>query len=76
MAEGARGVWTAAGDAHWSVGGDRVAKIMSEATKMKLGERLGVADIARREGWGGVPARQCGNLVREAIRLAEQELRR
>jgi small acid-soluble spore protein F (minor alpha/beta-type SASP) len=49
---------------------------MSEATKMKLGERLGVAELVRREGWGEVPARQCGNLVREAIRLAEQELRR
>ncbi|MCL5012530.1 MAG: hypothetical protein M1493_00830 [Firmicutes bacterium] len=52
-----------------------MAKILSEATKMKLGERLGVDDIVRREGWGGVPARECGNLVREAIRLAEEELR-
>lgn len=43
---------------------------------MKLGERLGVADIARTEGWGGVPARECGNLVREAIRLAEEQLSR
>ena len=41
---------------------------------MKLGERLGVAEIAREEGWGGVPARQCGNLVRAAIRLAEEAL--
>ncbi|OLZ10563.1 hypothetical protein BFX06_14395 [Sulfobacillus thermosulfidooxidans] len=55
-------------------GGGILAKILSEATKMKLGERLGVDDIVRREGWGGVPARQCGNLVREAIRLAEEEL--
>lgn len=53
-----------------------LAKLMSEATKLKLGERLGVADIARKEGWGGVPARECGNLVREAIRLAEEQLRR
>ncbi|MCL4318570.1 MAG: hypothetical protein M1596_01535 [Firmicutes bacterium] len=51
-----------------------MAKILSEATKIKLGERLGVDDIVRREGWGGVPARDCGNLVREAIRLAEEEL--
>ncbi|PSR30659.1 MAG: hypothetical protein C7B43_05040 [Sulfobacillus benefaciens] len=56
-------------------GGGILAKILSEATKMKLGERLGVDDIVRREGWGGVPARECGNLVREAIRLAEEELR-
>jgi len=53
-----------------------MGKLMSEETKMKLGERLGVSDIVRQEGWGGVPARQCGNLVREAIRLAEEELTR
>lgn len=53
-----------------------LAKLMSEETKMKLGERLGVAEIAREEGWGGVPARQCGNLVREAIKMAEEELSR
>ncbi len=52
-----------------------LAKLMSDATKMKLGERLGVADIVRKEGWGGVPARECGNLVREAIRLAEEQLK-
>ena len=52
-----------------------LAKLMSDATKMKLGEQLGVADIVRKEGWGGVPARQCGNLVREAIRLAEEQLK-
>ncbi len=59
---------------HSSRGVVSMAKLMSEETKMKLGERLGVDDIVRQEGWGGVPARQCGNLVREAIRLAEEEL--
>ncbi|NMP22845.1 hypothetical protein HIJ39_10845 [Sulfobacillus sp. DSM 109850] len=61
---------------HSSRGVVSLAKIMSEETKMKLGERLGVADIARQEGWGGVPARQCGMLVHEAIKLAEEELSR
>ncbi|AUW93295.1 MAG: hypothetical protein OWR62_03145 [Sulfobacillus thermotolerans] len=56
------------------VGGGILAKILSEATKMKLSERLGVDDIVRREGWGAVPARECGNLVREAIRMAEEQL--
>lgn len=60
---------------HFSWGVVSLAKVMSEDTKMKLGERLGVAGIVRQEGWGGVPARQCGNLVREAIRLAEEQLR-
>lgn len=61
---------------HSYLGVVSLAKVMSEETKMKLGERLGVAEIARQEGWGGVSARQCGNLVREAIRLAEEELSR
>jgi len=56
-------------------GGGRLGKIMSDTTKLKLGERLGVDDIVRREGWGGVPARQCGNLVKEALKLAEEQLK-
>ncbi len=52
-----------------------LAKLMSDAMKRKLGERLGVSEIVRRQGWGGVPARECGNLVREAIRMAEEQLK-
>lgn len=61
---------------HFPRGVVSTAKVMSEETKLKLSERLGIDDIVRQEGWGGVPARQCGNLVREAIRLAEEELAR
>ncbi|MHB1612259.1 MAG: hypothetical protein ACYCOU_07605 [Sulfobacillus sp.] len=49
---------------------------MSEETKMKLGERLGVAQLVREEGWGAVSARDCGMLVKEAIRLAEEQMQR
>jgi small acid-soluble spore protein F (minor alpha/beta-type SASP) len=52
-----------------------MGKILSESTKLKLGERLGVDAIVRRDGWGAVPARQCGMLVREAVRLAEEQLK-
>lgn len=52
-----------------------MGKILSDATKLKLSERLGVSDVVQREGWGGVSARQCGMLVREAIKLAEQQLK-
>jgi soluble lytic murein transglycosylase len=61
---------------HWVSGVVSMAKVMSEETKMKLSQRLGVAELVRQEGWGAVPSRQCGNLVREAIRLAEEELAR
>ncbi len=56
-------------------GGGQVGKILSDDTKLKLSKRLGVSEVVEREGWGGVSARQCGNLVREAIKLAEQQLK-
>lgn len=46
--------------------------IMSDALKYELARELGVYDTVVREGWGGVPSRQCGNLVRLAIEKAEQ----
>ncbi len=52
-----------------------LAKLMSDAMKRKLGEQLGVAEIVRKQGWGAVPSRECGNLVREAIRMAEEQLK-
>lgn len=51
-----------------------MAKLMSEDLKMELAAELGVDHIVRREGWAGVPARQCGNLVKLAIQKAEASL--
>ncbi|MDI3534892.1 MAG: small acid-soluble spore protein [Thermosediminibacterales bacterium] len=48
--------------------------VMSEELKYELAKELGVADIVDREGWGGVPSRQCGNLVRLAIEKAEKDM--
>ena len=48
--------------------------VMSEELKYELAEELGVADIVRREGFGGVTSRDCGNLVRLAIERAERTL--
>jgi len=47
---------------------------MSEALKWELAKEMGIADIVRREGWGGVPSRYCGGLVRLAIERAERSL--
>jgi len=49
---------------------------MSDQLKYELARELGVADIVQREGWGGVPSRQCGNLVKLAIQRAEEALMR
>ncbi|NMA55156.1 MAG: small, acid-soluble spore protein, alpha/beta type [Firmicutes bacterium] len=48
--------------------------VMSDKLKYELAKELGVADIVRREGFGGVTSRDCGNLVRLAIERAERAL--
>jgi len=48
---------------------------MSEKLKYELAEELGVADIVKREGFGGVTSRDCGNLVKLAIQRAERTLK-
>ena len=45
--------------------------LMSEEIKQEIAKRLGVDNIVSSEGWGGVSARNCGNIVREAILMAE-----
>jgi small acid-soluble spore protein F (minor alpha/beta-type SASP) len=53
----------------------QMARRMSEALKVDLARELGVYETVRRHGWGEVPARKCGELVRLAIRRAERALR-
>ncbi len=49
---------------------------MSERLKWDLARELGVADVVSQEGWGGVSARNCGNLVKLAVQRAEAALAR
>lgn len=49
--------------------------VISEELKYEIAKELGVADLVRREGWGSVASRQCGNIVRKAIERAEKTLR-
>jgi len=51
-----------------------LAKLMSEELKERLAEEMGIAHVVRTEGWGSVPSRHCGNLVRLAIQNAERAL--
>ena len=44
--------------------------VMSDSLKNEFAQELGVYDTVQREGWGGVSARNCGNLVRLAIEKA------
>lgn len=48
--------------------------VMSQAFKEELAKDLGFYDVVQREGWGGIKARDAGNMVKRAIELAEQRL--
>ena len=49
--------------------------IMSSKFKEELAKELGFYDVVQKEGWGGIRARDAGNMVKRAIELAEAQLR-
>ncbi len=49
--------------------------IMSEEMKVELAKELGFYDVVQREGWGGIRARDAGNMVKRAIQIAEEALK-
>lgn len=48
--------------------------LMSENLKYEIARELGVDGIVQNEGWGGVSSRDCGNMVRKAIEIAERNM--
>ena len=50
------------------------SSLLSPASMDAIARDLGVADIVAREGWGAVPSRQCGMVVRVAVERAERLL--
>ncbi|MEW9052956.1 MAG: small, acid-soluble spore protein, alpha/beta type [Neobacillus sp.] len=48
--------------------------IMSDHFKEELAKELGFYDVVQKEGWGGIRAKDAGNMVKRAIELAEQQL--
>lgn len=48
--------------------------VMSESLKVELAKELGFYDVVQREGWGGIKARDAGNMVKRAIEIAEKSL--
>ncbi|WP_200805733.1 small, acid-soluble spore protein, alpha/beta type [Alicyclobacillus vulcanalis] len=52
----------------------RQRSTMSDAFKVELAKELGFYDTVQREGWGGIKARDAGNMVKRAIEIAEQAL--
>ncbi|NQD67565.1 small, acid-soluble spore protein, alpha/beta type [Bacillus haikouensis] len=48
--------------------------IMSDQLKEELAQELGFYDVVQKDGWGGITARDAGNMVKRAIERASGEL--
>lgn len=46
--------------------------IMSDQLKEEIAKELGFYDTVQKEGWGGIKARDAGNMVKRAIEMAEE----
>ena len=46
--------------------------MMSDRLKVEIAKELGFYDTVEREGWGGIKARDAGNMVKKAIEMAER----
>jgi len=57
------------------MGRRRRGGMMSEQLKTEIAKELGFYDTVQREGWGGIRAKDAGNMVKKAIELAEQSQR-
>jgi len=50
--------------------------IMSEDLKSEIAKELRVNEKVRSEGWGAVSSRDCGNMVKKAIEIADRSAKR
>jgi len=48
------------------------SSIMSDKLKMEIAKELGVYDTVSTKGWGEVSSKDCGNIVRKAIEMADR----
>lgn len=49
--------------------------MMSDNLKNEIAKELGVYNTVRAEGWGAVSSRDCGNIVKKAIEMAERNFK-
>jgi small acid-soluble spore protein F (minor alpha/beta-type SASP) len=47
---------------------------MSEQFKTVLAKELGFYDTVQKEGWGGIKAKDAGNMVKRAVQIAEKAM--
>ena len=48
--------------------------VMSENLKEEIAKELGVYDVVKQDGgWGNVSSKDCGNMVKKAIEIANRK---
>lgn len=47
---------------------------MSDHLKEEIAKELGFYDTVEKEGWGGIRARDAGNMVKRAIEMAGDQM--
>jgi len=52
----------------------RLYSNMSQDLKEQIAQKLGFADTLKQEGFAGVTSRDCGNMVKMAIELEENQV--
>lgn len=52
------------------------SSMMSDALKYEIAKELGVYDKVKQNGWGDVSSRDCGNMVTQAIKIAERSVQK
>ena len=52
----------------------RRRSIMPDQLKEEIAKALGFYDTVKKEGWGGIRARDAGNMVKRAIEMAEENM--
>ncbi|RSL29574.1 small, acid-soluble spore protein, alpha/beta type [Salibacterium salarium] len=48
--------------------------MMSDQLKEEIARELGFYDTVQEEGWGGIKSRDAGNMVKQAVQMAEQSM--
>ena len=53
----------------------RNSKLISENLREEIAKELGVYDQVKQDGgWGNVPSKTCGNIVKKAIEIANRSV--
>jgi small acid-soluble spore protein F (minor alpha/beta-type SASP) len=50
--------------------------VMSEQFKTELAKDLGFYQTVQKDGWGSITTKDAGNMVKRAIQMAEQSMKR